>query len=39
VVPADDDYAKGSLRAALKEKDWGEFGAGMSLIGVANFVD
>jgi hypothetical protein len=38
-VPAEDDYAKGSLRAAMKEKDWGTFGAGMSLIGVANFVD
>lgn len=39
VVPKDDDYAKGSLRAAMKEKDWGTFGGGMSLIGISQWVD
>jgi len=39
VVPAEDDYAKGALRTAIKEKDWGKFGGGMSLIGIASWRD
>ena len=39
VVPAEDDYSKGSLRAAMQEKDWNSLGMGMSLIGIANFAD
>ena len=39
VVPKKDDYAKGSLRAAMQEKDWNDLGTGMSLIGIANFYD
>jgi hypothetical protein len=39
VVPKDEDYAKGSLRAAMNEKNWGALGSGMSLIGVSNFAD
>jgi len=39
VVPQEDEYAAGSLRAAMKEKDWGTFSGGMSLIGIANFAD
>ncbi len=39
VVPKSDDYAKGALRTAIKEKNWGTFGGGMSLIGITEFLD